>query len=29
MPATETDALVGITAFGGGFNFGTAVIEKV
>ena len=29
VPTLETDALVGLTAFGGGFTFGAAVIEKV
>jgi 2-oxoisovalerate dehydrogenase E1 component len=29
MPETEPDALIGLTAFGGGFTFGAAVIEKV
>ncbi|VGO21089.1 beta-ketoacyl-ACP synthase 3 [Pontiella sulfatireligans] len=29
MPETNPDALVGLTAFGGGFTFGAAVIEKV
>jgi len=29
IPTLETDALVGLTAFGGGFTFGAAVIEKV
>jgi 2-oxoisovalerate dehydrogenase E1 component len=28
IPTLETDALVGLTAFGGGFTFGAAVIEK-
>ncbi len=29
MPKTAPDALIGLTAFGGGFTFGAAVIEKV
>jgi 2-oxoisovalerate dehydrogenase E1 component len=29
MPETAPDALIGLTAFGGGFTFGAAVIEKV
>jgi 2-oxoisovalerate dehydrogenase E1 component len=29
IPETKTDALIGLTAFGGGFTFGAAVIEKV
>jgi 3-oxoacyl-[acyl-carrier-protein] synthase III len=29
MPETAPGALVGLTAFGGGFTFGAAVIEKV
>ncbi|MCK5675485.1 MAG: beta-ketoacyl-ACP synthase 3 [Verrucomicrobia bacterium] len=29
IPTLGTDALVGLTAFGGGFTFGAAVIEKV
>ncbi|MEE9369681.1 MAG: beta-ketoacyl-ACP synthase 3 [Pontiella sp.] len=29
MPETEAGALIGLTAFGGGFTFGAAVIEKV
>jgi len=28
MPQLKKDALVGLTAFGGGFTFGAAVIEK-
>jgi 2-oxoisovalerate dehydrogenase E1 component len=28
MPEMEKDALIGLTAFGGGFTFGAAVIEK-
>ena len=28
MPQMKKDALVGLTAFGGGFTFGAAVIEK-
>ena len=28
MPGMEKDALIGLTAFGGGFTFGAAVIEK-
>jgi 3-oxoacyl-[acyl-carrier-protein] synthase III len=28
MPLMDKDALVGLTAFGGGFTFGAAVIEK-
>jgi len=29
MPEMEKDALIGLTAFGGGFTFGAAVIEKL
>jgi 2-oxoisovalerate dehydrogenase E1 component len=29
VPQLDTDALIGLTAFGGGFTFGAAVIEKV
>lgn len=29
MPVTAPEALIGLTAFGGGFTFGAAVIEKV
>jgi 2-oxoisovalerate dehydrogenase E1 component len=29
IPTLDSDALVGLTAFGGGFTFGAAVIEKV
>ena len=29
MPETASGALIGLTAFGGGFTFGAAVIEKV
>jgi 2-oxoisovalerate dehydrogenase E1 component len=29
MPETAPDALIGLTAFGGGFTFGAAVIEKM
>ncbi len=29
VPTLGTGALVGLTAFGGGFTFGAAVIEKV
>ncbi len=28
MPKTEKDALIGLTAFGGGFTFGAAIVEK-
>jgi len=28
MPETEPGAIIGLTAFGGGFTFGAAVIEK-
>jgi len=29
MPVTAPEALIGLTAFGGGFTFGAAVIEKI
>jgi 2-oxoisovalerate dehydrogenase E1 component len=29
MPETDAGALIGLTAFGGGFTFGAAVIEKI
>ena len=29
MPGMKQDALIGLTAFGGGFTFGAAVIEKM
>jgi 2-oxoisovalerate dehydrogenase E1 component len=29
IPQLDTDSLIGLTAFGGGFTFGAAVIEKV
>jgi 2-oxoisovalerate dehydrogenase E1 component len=29
MPETDSGALIGLTAFGGGFTFGAAVIEKI
>ncbi len=29
VPEMDTDSLIGLTAFGGGFTFGAAVIEKI
>ena len=29
VPELGSDTLIGLTAFGGGFTFGAAVIEKV